>query len=92
MDWSCALCQVSTTSKRDLDEHLHGKKHKARKKDYLEMRRCAVTPLQKTLLSRDSAGQEIKATLEEESVKPNKNVVDLDQKVDCGQDEHLKRS
>ncbi|KDO37914.1 hypothetical protein CISIN_1g043013mg [Citrus sinensis] len=30
MHWSCALCQVSSTSKRNLDEHLRGKKHKAK--------------------------------------------------------------
>ncbi|KAG6673310.1 hypothetical protein I3842_16G104800 [Carya illinoinensis] len=29
-EWSCALCQISTTSKRCLREHLQGKKHKAR--------------------------------------------------------------
>ncbi|XP_073067027.1 uncharacterized protein [Primulina eburnea] len=27
-EWSCALCQVSATSKKDLNEHMHGKKHK----------------------------------------------------------------
>ncbi|OAY46888.2 uncharacterized protein LOC110618338 isoform X2 [Manihot esculenta] len=29
-EWSCALCQVSATSERGLNEHLHGKRHKAR--------------------------------------------------------------
>ncbi|KAJ7955654.1 Zinc finger protein like [Quillaja saponaria] len=29
-DWSCALCQVSATSERGLNEHLQGKKHKAK--------------------------------------------------------------
>ena len=53
---------------------------------------CSNSTSRNSTENRDSAGQEIKATLEEESVKPNKNVVDLDQKVDCGQDEHLKRS
>ncbi|XP_062178700.1 uncharacterized protein LOC133883400 [Phragmites australis] len=28
-DWSCALCQVTTTSEAGLHEHLQGKKHKA---------------------------------------------------------------
>ncbi|XP_056692552.1 uncharacterized protein [Spinacia oleracea] len=29
-EWSCALCRVTATSKRALDDHLQGKKHKAR--------------------------------------------------------------
>ncbi|XP_019170819.1 PREDICTED: uncharacterized protein LOC109166316 isoform X2 [Ipomoea nil] len=29
-EWSCALCQVSATSKEGLNEHLRGKKHKSK--------------------------------------------------------------
>ncbi|XP_051131558.1 uncharacterized protein LOC127251749 [Andrographis paniculata] len=29
-EWSCAICQVSATSERALNEHLEGKKHKAK--------------------------------------------------------------
>ncbi|KAK7329917.1 hypothetical protein VNO77_24099 [Canavalia gladiata] len=29
-EWSCALCQVSATSERGLNDHLQGKKHKAK--------------------------------------------------------------
>ncbi|XXG58638.1 hypothetical protein AAC387_Pa04g0902 [Persea americana] len=29
-EWSCALCQVSTTSEQHLNKHLQGKKHKAK--------------------------------------------------------------
>ncbi|CAD6210956.1 unnamed protein product [Miscanthus lutarioriparius] len=29
-DWSCALCQVSATSEAGLNQHLEGKKHKAK--------------------------------------------------------------
>ncbi|KDP38694.1 hypothetical protein JCGZ_04047 [Jatropha curcas] len=29
-EWSCALCQVSATSENGLNEHLRGKKHKAK--------------------------------------------------------------
>ncbi|GAA0153817.1 hypothetical protein LIER_11969 [Lithospermum erythrorhizon] len=29
-EWSCALCQVSSTSERALNEHLQGKRHKAK--------------------------------------------------------------
>ena len=30
MHWSCVLCQVSASSKKDLVGHLQGKKHKAK--------------------------------------------------------------
>lgn len=30
--WSCALCEVSTTSEKGLKEHIEGKKHKAKEK------------------------------------------------------------
>ncbi|XVE53636.1 hypothetical protein DITRI_Ditri03aG0018900 [Diplodiscus trichospermus] len=29
-EWSCAICQVSTTSEKGLTEHIQGKKHKAK--------------------------------------------------------------
>lgn len=29
-DWSCELCQVTTTSENGLNDHLRGKKHKAK--------------------------------------------------------------
>lgn len=32
-EWSCALCQISTTSENCLVEHLQGKQHKAKKKE-----------------------------------------------------------
>uniref|UniRef100_A0A2N9F3C8 C2H2-type domain-containing protein n=1 Tax=Fagus sylvatica TaxID=28930 RepID=A0A2N9F3C8_FAGSY len=31
MEWSCNLCQVKTTSQQGLEDHLNGKKHKAKK-------------------------------------------------------------
>lgn len=30
MEWSCNLCQVKTTSQQGLEDHLNGKKHKAK--------------------------------------------------------------
>ncbi|XP_054805665.1 uncharacterized protein LOC129308529 isoform X2 [Prosopis cineraria] len=36
-DWSCALCSVSVTSEKALNEHRQGKKHKAR--EYAQKRR-----------------------------------------------------
>ncbi|KAH9768697.1 hypothetical protein KPL71_011698 [Citrus sinensis] len=89
-DWSCALCQFSTTSKRDLDEHLQGKKHEAKEEGLLgDQKMCSNSTSRNSTESRDSAGEEIKATVEEESVKANKTVVGLDQKVEGGLDEHL---
>ncbi|KAK1420937.1 hypothetical protein QVD17_22911 [Tagetes erecta] len=32
-EWSCAICQVSTTSERGLTEHFQGKKHQAKEVD-----------------------------------------------------------
>ncbi|KAA8535378.1 hypothetical protein F0562_030381 [Nyssa sinensis] len=37
-EWSCALCQVSATSERGLNEHLQGKKHKAREAGLIAQR------------------------------------------------------
>eukprot|EP00268_Persea_americana_P044235 TRINITY_DN4467_c0_g1_i1.p1 TRINITY_DN4467_c0_g1~~TRINITY_DN4467_c0_g1_i1.p1 ORF type:complete len:598 (+),score=170.58 TRINITY_DN4467_c0_g1_i1:194-1987(+) len=34
-EWSCALCQVSTTSEQGLNEHIQGKKHKAKEEELM---------------------------------------------------------
>lgn len=34
-EWSCALCQVSTTSEHGLNEHLQGRKHKAKEEELI---------------------------------------------------------
>ncbi|GLT43683.1 hypothetical protein SLA2020_176170 [Shorea laevis] len=41
-EWSCALCQVSATSEKGLNEHLQGRKHKA-KEEELRAQRMAKT-------------------------------------------------
>ncbi|OVA09147.1 zinc finger protein [Macleaya cordata] len=33
-EWSCALCQVSATSEQGLNDHLKGKKHRAREAEF----------------------------------------------------------
>ncbi|KAH9768705.1 hypothetical protein KPL71_011702 [Citrus sinensis] len=86
MHWSCALCQVSSTSKRNLDEHLCGKKHKAKEEELLGAQKWT----KKSTESIDSAGQEMKTKVEEESVKANKTVVGSDQKGEGGQDQQVK--
>ena len=30
-EWTCELCQISTTSEKGLNDHIQGKKHKANK-------------------------------------------------------------
>ncbi|XP_008790171.2 zinc finger matrin-type protein 4-like [Phoenix dactylifera] len=42
-EWSCALCQVSATSKQGLDEHLEGKKHKANLEALVEGKKPKAT-------------------------------------------------
>ncbi|KAG1364384.1 hypothetical protein COCNU_11G012110 [Cocos nucifera] len=42
-DWSCALCQVSATSKQGLDEHLQGKRHTANQEALIEGKRPKAT-------------------------------------------------
>ncbi|XP_052295334.1 uncharacterized protein LOC102612797 isoform X19 [Citrus sinensis] len=86
MHWSCALCQVSSTSKRDLDEHLRGKKHKAKEEELLGAQKWT----KKSTESRDIAGQEMKTKVEEKSVKANKIVVGSDQKGEGGQAQQVK--
>ncbi|GAY55539.1 hypothetical protein CUMW_164940, partial [Citrus unshiu] len=86
MHWSCALCQVSSTSKRNLDEHLRGKKHKAKEEELLGDQKWK----KKSRESRDITGQEIKTKVEEESVKANKTVVGSDQKGEGGQAQQVK--
>ncbi|XP_010942069.1 uncharacterized protein [Elaeis guineensis] len=45
-EWSCALCQVSATSKQGLDEHLEGKKHKANLETLVEGKKPKATEAQ----------------------------------------------
>ncbi|XP_034695429.1 uncharacterized protein LOC117921600 isoform X5 [Vitis riparia] len=40
-EWSCALCQVSTTSEQSLNDHLQGKKHKS-KASKLEAKKTSI--------------------------------------------------
>ncbi|KAL9419181.1 hypothetical protein AB3S75_037022 [Citrus x aurantiifolia] len=81
MHWSCALCQVSATSKGELVKHLQGKKHKAKEEELLGAQKWT----KKSTESRDIAGQEMKTKVEEKSVKANKTVVGSDQKGKGGQ-------
>ena len=91
-EWSCALCRISATTKRGLDEHLQGRKHKAKVSGLLrDKKMCSnstSSTSEKSTESRDGVGQEMKTKVEEESVKANKTVVGLDQKGEVGLDEH----
>ena len=82
--WSCALCQVSATTQRGLDEHLQGRKHKAKVAGLLRDKKMCNNSTSSTSKisteSRDGVGQEMKTKVEEESVEANKTVVGLNQK------------
>ncbi|GAY55540.1 hypothetical protein CUMW_164950, partial [Citrus unshiu] len=80
--WSCALCQVSATTERGLYVHLQGKNHKAKKNLLRDLKMFIISTSKKSTESRDSGGQEMKTKVQKESVKGNKTVVDLDQKVE----------
>ncbi|GAY34899.1 hypothetical protein CUMW_286030, partial [Citrus unshiu] len=90
--WSCALCQVSATTQRGLDEHLQCTKHKAKVAGLLRDKKMCNNSTSSTSKisteSRDGVGQEMKTKVEEESVKANKTVVGLNQKVEGGLDEN----
>ncbi|KAK9190168.1 hypothetical protein WN943_018770 [Citrus x changshan-huyou] len=90
--WSCALCQVSATTQRGLDEHLQGRKHKAKVAGLLRDKKMCNNSTSSTSKisteSRDGVGQELKTKVQEEPVKANKTVVGLNQKVEGGLDEH----
>lgn len=58
-EWSCALCRVTATSKRALDDHLRGKKHRSRESGMNSQRTGFGTgPLPK--MGNTSAGKPIK--------------------------------
>ncbi len=55
MEWSCNLCQVKTTSQQGLEDHLNGKKHKAK----AALSNARKTPKEKE--SNDDEGKKHKA-------------------------------
>ncbi|XP_021750021.1 zinc finger protein 407-like [Chenopodium quinoa] len=58
-EWSCALCRVTATSKRALDDHLQGKKHKSRESGLCSQRTgFGTSPLPK--MGSASAGKPVK--------------------------------
>ncbi|KAH9654361.1 c2h2-type domain-containing protein [Citrus sinensis] len=99
-EWSCALCQVSATSERGLDEHLQGKKHKAKEAGLLRAQKMCNNSISsmskksgkkiKLRESKDSSGQEMKTDVEEESTEVNKAVVGSDQKAEGVEDSEIK--
>lgn len=74
-DWSCTLCRITATSERALNDHLQGKKHKARESGLNSQRTGFGTgPLPKT--GSTSTGKPIKvpSATNESSVKKDKRV------------------
>ncbi|KAH9806343.1 c2h2-type domain-containing protein [Citrus sinensis] len=100
-EWSCALCQVSATSERGLDEHLQGKKHKAKEAGLLRAQKMCNNSISsmskksgkkkiKLRESKDSSGQEMKTDVEEESTEVNKAVVGSERKAEVVEDSEIK--
>ncbi|EEF33001.1 hypothetical protein RCOM_0623850 [Ricinus communis] len=88
-EWSCALCRVSATSEQGLNNHLRGKKHKA-KEARLRANKMAKTPcsrplpkksLRQTKLTVSTADLELEPEAEAESVQVDKNDDDTDKKM-----------
>lgn len=80
-EWSCALCQVSATSERGLNEHLQGRRHKA-KEAGLRAQKMARNPNKASLpkettktakVTIPTAGLEMEAKIEDESLQLNKS-------------------
>lgn len=80
-EWSCALCQVSATSERGLNEHLQGRRHKA-KEAGLRAQKMARNPNKASLpkettktakVTIPTAGLEMEAKIENESLQLNKS-------------------
>ncbi|KAJ9162953.1 hypothetical protein P3X46_022683 [Hevea brasiliensis] len=93
-EWNCTLCNVSATSERGLNEHLQGKRHKA-KEARLRANRVAknLSPIpfpKKTAkpanLTTSIAGSELEAKVEGELLEVEKANDDTDKKRENKQD------
>lgn len=95
-EWSCALCQVSATSERGFNEHLQGKKHKAKEARLRAQtmgKIASSTPLPKettkpsTLTDTTDIGSSgLQARVEGESLHQNKTGDGSDQKMEITED------
>ncbi|KAJ0091704.1 hypothetical protein Patl1_14572 [Pistacia atlantica] len=97
-EWSCALCQVSATSERGLNEHLRGKKHKAKEKALRTQKMqqknstASLPKKQKSVKAITFAGSEPEMKVEEKSLQINKRKDGSDQKMENGKDLNNKKS
>ncbi|KAK3189740.1 hypothetical protein Dsin_029301 [Dipteronia sinensis] len=92
-EWSCALCEVSATSERGLNEHLQGRKHKSKearlRAQAQKMRNNSTSSHSKesgkqtkVTVGGDTANIEQKMKAEEVSGQPSKAENGSDQKMD----------
>ncbi|KAB1211965.1 hypothetical protein CJ030_MR5G023727 [Morella rubra] len=90
-EWSCALCQVSATSEKLLNEHLRGKKHKAKERGLRAQRMGKIasstsvpqgTTKPSLLTETTDMGSSGKARVAGESHRQNKTGGGSDQKID----------
>uniref|UniRef100_A0A2C9UMW7 U1-type domain-containing protein n=1 Tax=Manihot esculenta TaxID=3983 RepID=A0A2C9UMW7_MANES len=78
-EWSCALCQVSAISERGLNEHLRGKKHKARQAR-LRASKMAKSPRSVCLSGNSSRSAKLATRNTSSDKKADKNTNDTDKK------------
>ncbi|XP_062078442.1 uncharacterized protein LOC133782965 isoform X2 [Humulus lupulus] len=88
-EWSCALCHVTATSEKGLNEHLHGKKHKVREAGLLSQKigKSSINvPSQKKTgnpsmkCTETSSALEVKAEVEEKPLGVGQNETAKDSK------------
>lgn len=88
-EWSCALCQFSATSERELNEHLEGEKHKTSEKELRAQRKHKNSStslakktgkLSKPVETNGIACSVLDANMKEESLKDNETRNDSDKK------------
>lgn len=95
-EWSCALCQVSATSERGFNEHLQGKKHKAKEARLIAQtmgKIASSTPLpkettkpSKLTATTDIRSSGLQARVGGESLHQNKTGDGSDQKMEITED------
>ncbi|KAF3452942.1 hypothetical protein FNV43_RR03375 [Rhamnella rubrinervis] len=86
-EWSCALCQFSAISERELNEHLEGEKHKTSEKELQAQRKCKNSnsplakktgKLSKPMETHGTACLVLDANVKKELLKHNETLNDSD--------------
>ncbi|KAK7368860.1 hypothetical protein VNO80_10892 [Phaseolus coccineus] len=75
-EWTCALCQVTTTSEKTLNEHLKGSKHRAKENDM----KAKIQPVSQKLKSNHSKEEMKQKNINHELNSKTKNGEKLQKK------------